>query len=63
MVYISNVVFKLNEFHVLLCFRLLQEEFEDTKGVIKIEGQTSQWAKKNGQTAIDQRINRKLKIE
>jgi hypothetical protein len=30
---------------------------------IKIEGQTSQWAKKNGQTAIDKRINRKLKIE
>ena len=25
------------------------EEFEDTKGVIKIEGQTTQWAKKNGQ--------------
>ena len=39
--------------------RLLQEEFEDTKGVIKIEGQTTQWAKKNGQTAIDKRINRK----
>jgi hypothetical protein len=36
---------------------------EDTKGVIKIEGQTTQWAKKNGQTAIDTRINRKLKIE
>ena len=30
---------------------------------IKIEGQTSQWAKKNGQTAIDKRINRKLKIK
>ena len=30
---------------------------------IKIEGQTTQWAKKNGQTAIDKRINRKLKIE
>ena len=43
--------------------RLLQEEFEDTKGVIKIEGQTTQWAKKNGQTEIDKRINRKLKIE
>ena len=43
--------------------RLLQEEFEDTKGVIKIEGQTTQWAKKNGQTAIDKRINRKLKIK
>jgi hypothetical protein len=44
--------------------QLLQEEFEDTKGVIKIEeGQTTQWAKKNGQTAIDTRINRKLKIE
>ena len=41
--------------------RLLQEEFEDTKGVIKIEGQTTQWAKKNGQTAIDKRINRKTK--
>jgi hypothetical protein len=26
--------------------RLLQEELEDTKGVIKIEGQTTQWAKK-----------------
>ena len=30
---------------------------------IKIEGQTTQWAKNNGQTAIDKRINRKLKIE
>jgi hypothetical protein len=30
---------------------------------IKIEGQITQWAKKNGQTAIDKRINRKLKIE
>jgi hypothetical protein len=29
----------------------------------KIEGQTTQWAKNNGQTAIDKRINRKLKIE
>ena len=28
---------------------------------IKIEGQTSQWAKKNGQTSIDKRINRKTK--
>jgi hypothetical protein len=26
---------------------------------IKIEGQTLQWAKKNGQTSIDKRINRK----
>jgi hypothetical protein len=41
--------------------RLLQEEFEDTKWVIKIEVQTTQWAKKNGQTAIDKRINRKTK--
>ena len=32
--------------------RLLQEEFEDTKGVIKIEGQTTQWAKKNGQQRL-----------
>ena len=43
--------------------RLLQEELGDTKGVIKIERQTTQWAKKNGQTAIYKRINRKLKIE
>ena len=28
---------------------------------IKIEGQTSQWAKTNGQTSIDKRINRKTK--
>jgi phosphoglycerate-specific signal transduction histidine kinase len=28
--------------------RLLQEEFEDTKGVIKIEGQITQWVRKNG---------------
>jgi hypothetical protein len=43
--------------------RLLQEEFEDPKDVIKVEGQTTQWSKKNGQTAIDKRINRKLMIE
>ena len=30
---------------------------------IKIEGQITQWAKKNGQTAIDKRGTRKLKIE
>jgi hypothetical protein len=41
--------------------RLLQEEFEDTKGVIKIEGQTTQWAKKNGQTAIDKKNKQKTK--
>ena len=40
-----------------------QEEPEDTKGATKIEGQTTQWAKKNGQTAIDKRTNRKPKIE
>jgi hypothetical protein len=28
---------------------------------MKIEGQTSQWAKKNGQTSIDKKINRKTK--
>jgi hypothetical protein len=49
-------------FYLDSCYSIFSFLF-DTKGVIKIEGQTTQWAKKNGQTAIDKRINRKLKIE
>jgi hypothetical protein len=49
----------INRHHIDL---LIGSCLKDTKGVIKIEGQTTQWAKKNGQTAIDKRINRKLKI-
>jgi hypothetical protein len=44
-----------------LCFiyRNIQEEFEDTKGVIRIEErQTTQWPKEKGQK--DKRINNDL---
>jgi len=45
----------------------LQEEFEDTKGVIRIrksqEGQTTQWPNENGQTTIYKTLHTKLKIK